>query len=80
MSETDKPRAAFRPRLGALAAIVGLLAGYFYEMNWADAVVGAGVGFIVGGVLPLLAGIWQYLLVFFAATGGFVWFLIHYLT
>lgn len=78
MTNADDAQAKFQPAMGMLGAIVGLLAGYFYAMEWPDAIVGGGVGFVVGGAVSLLRGIWQYLLVFLVATGGFIWLLVHY--
>lgn len=76
--ETEVPRPAFRPRWGAIAAVVGLLAGYVFELQVDDAIIGAGIGFLLGGAAPLFRGIWQYLAVFLALTGGFIWLLVHY--
>jgi hypothetical protein len=69
----------FLPKLGALGLFIAATAAYLYTTEWLDAIVGGGVGFIVGGAAPLLRGVWKYLLVFFVLTGGFVWLLIHYL-
>jgi hypothetical protein len=75
----ERTQTKFLPALGALGAVIAATAAYLYTAEGIDAIVCGGVGFIVGGAAPLLRGIWQYLLVFFALAGSFVWLLIHYL-
>lgn len=74
----EPPRPAFQPRVGALGALVAAALALILGMDWPDGLIGMGIGFLLGGASPLAAGIWQYLGVFAALVGGFVWFLVHY--
>jgi hypothetical protein len=70
---------AFQPRLGVVVALTAAALAFALGADWPEALIGLGLGFIVGGAARLLAGIWPYLAVFFALVGGFVWLLVHYI-
>lgn len=78
MKDPDTGRPGFSPWLATAIALAGLIGVYLSGGEWPGALTAAGAGFVLGGALPLLRGIWRYVAVFLAATGGFVWLVANY--
>jgi hypothetical protein len=78
MTQESTEEIRFRPALGLVGALIGLVAGCWRGSGWYDAITPTAVGFLLGGAAMLLQRIWLYLVVIFGVLGGFTWLLIHY--
>lgn len=78
-SDSGPGRQRFHPGLGLIGAVTAAALALMLGTDWPDTLIGIGVGFLIGGAARLFAGIWQYLAVFLAVCGGFVWLLVHYI-
>jgi hypothetical protein len=78
MTQESTEEIRFRPALGLVGALLGLVGGRLLGSGWFDAVTPTAVGFLLGGAAMLLQRIWLHLLVIFGVLAGCTWLLIHF--